>query len=318
MHMTCSVRFEHPLSRLIGVVGIAFATIVSLPAGARAQIPPSVVPFIDLKCYGITNSDGNPLPPLNLPLHLDQLNPLLRQIGFPAEDVTLLTPVQLCVPVAKNGMTPPDDALRFIQYIDLKCYNTIRRTPGTVTPALQLKHLNPALQDLPVEQVIIQAPEKLCVPVAKSNPDGSPAFPPADVLPSIRFIDQKCYPIVGPDGGPLPPVSVPLHLDHLNPVLTPDVAPSEDVIMQDPRQLCVPVAKNGMFPPTPDRPVIEQIDLKCYGIAGDPLRLSQRLFHLNPAFPATLPPENVLIQEPQQLCVPVQKQLSPPPVNHSR
>jgi hypothetical protein len=107
MHMTYSVRFEPTLPRLIGVVGIAFATVVSLPAGARAQIPPSVVPFIDLKCYGITNSDGNPLPPLNFPLIPNQLNPLLRQIGFPTEDVILLTPIQLCVPVEKQLSPPP-------------------------------------------------------------------------------------------------------------------------------------------------------------------------------------------------------------------
>jgi hypothetical protein len=95
-------------------------------------------------------------------------------------------------------------------------------------------------------------------------------------------------------------------------VLTPDVAPHEDVVMQDPTQLCVPVAKDGLRPPPPDLRVIEQIDLKCYGIQGDRMGLPQRLFHLNPRL-EQLPPENVVIQEPQQLCVPVQKQLSSPP-----
>lgn len=297
------------LSGPLHALGIALVSSLALPAAARAQIPPTVLPFIDLKCYGITNSDGTPLPPLNVPLHLDQLNPLLLQIGFPAEDVVLLSPTQLCVPVAKNGVIPPPDALRFIQYIDLKCYNTRRRQ----APVLQLRHLNPVLQNLPIEQVIVEATERLCVPVAKVNSDGTPAIPPPDVLPSVRFIDQKCYPIKGLDGRPLPPLGFPVHLDHLNPVLTPDIAPPEDVVMQEPTQLCVPVAKDGQFPPPTDLRVIEQIDLKCYGIQGDPLGLPQQLFHLNPRL-ETLPSESVLIQEPQQLCVPVQKQFSIPNV----
>ncbi len=79
--------------------------------------------------------------------------------------------------------------------------------------------------------------------------------------------------------------------------------------MQAPQQLCAPVKKNGMSPPPLDLRVIEQIDLKCYGIEGDPLGLPQKLFHLNPVFPSTIGPEDVLVQEPQQLCVPVAKSL---------
>lgn len=292
------------------MTGLALVALMALPRHASAQIPPDVLPFIDLKCYNITDPNGGPLPPLNIALHLDQLNPLLLQLGFPPEDDILLNPTQLCVPVAKNGVIPPDDALTFIKYIDLKCYNTRRRQ----SIQLQLNHSNPVLQNQPVEQVILQPQESLCVPVAKVNPDGTPAFPPPDVQQSVQFIDQKCYPIVGLDGGPLPALSFPLHLDHLNPVLTPDIAPPEDVLMQDPRRLCVPVKKNGQSPPAPDLRVIEQIDLKCYGLtdqAGNPLPplgLPQTLFHLDPVL-AGQPPESVLIQDPQQLCVPVSKQL---------
>src|SRR5262249_4946992 len=116
------------------------------------------------------------------------------------------------------------------------------------------------------------------------------------------------------DGGPLPQLNLPLNLEHLNPVLTTDIAPPEDVVVRDPQQLCVPIKKNNMPPPTPDRRVIEQIDLKCYGITdpdGNPLfslDLPQTLFHLNPVL-STLSPEQVLVREPQQLCVPVTKSL---------
>src|SRR5713101_7627881 len=132
-----------------------------------------------------------------------------------------------------------------LRYIDLKCYHMQADPPIPLNLPLVLTHQNPVLQDqLPpeqqIEQVIVLEPQKLCVAVAKANPDGTPAFPPPSVLPSVRFIDQKCYRIVGLDGGPLPPLNFPLHLDHLNPVLTPDVAPPEDVDMQDPQQLCVP------------------------------------------------------------------------------
>lgn len=315
-----SSRVESWMSRtrrsvLPRMLGLALLAVVALPRCASAQIPPTVLPFIDLKCYGLTDPDGNPLPPLLFQLVADHLNPLFVRLQLPRENVVMLDPVQLCVPVAKNGMNPPPDALKFIQYIDLKCYNVQADPPGLPNLPLVLLHQNPVLrQTLPPEQVVVQNAQKLCVPVAKANPDGSPALPPPDVLPSVQFIDQKCYAIVGPDGGPLPPVNFPLHLDHLNPVLTPDIAPPEDVAMQDPQQFCAPVKKNGQVPPDPQiLRVIEQIDLKCYGLTDqdgnplDPLGLPQTLFHLNPVL-RNQDPEKVLIQEPQQLCVPVSKQ----------
>jgi hypothetical protein len=42
----------------LAVLAIAMS---SIPA--QAQIPDTVIPFLDLKCYGITDPNGDPLPP---------------------------------------------------------------------------------------------------------------------------------------------------------------------------------------------------------------------------------------------------------------
>jgi len=49
----------------------------------------------------------------------------------------------------------------------------------------------------------------------------------------------------------VPSLDIPLHLDHLNPVFRQLQVPPEDVIVREPQQLGVPVAKNGLFPPSP-------------------------------------------------------------------
>ena len=285
----------------------------SIPA--RAQIPDSVIPFLDLKCYHITDPNGNPLPPLNIPLHLDHLNPLFQQLQVPPEDVIVLDPFQLCVPVAKNGLIPPPPAIDYIQWIDLACYNMQTDTTPLGIP-LVLRHLNPVLQQLGAqpEFVVVQDPQKVCVPVAKSLPTGAPVFPPPPILMSVQYIDQKGYGITDTAGNPLPPLGIPLHLDHLNRVLLDEGAPPEDVLTDVPQQLTVPVAKNGVFPPPPDLPVISMIDEKCYALLDPngnplpPLGLPQLLWQLNPVL-QNVPPTPVIIQEPQQLCVPVAKSL---------
>ena len=296
---------------LLGLTVLAMA-LSSTPA--QAQIPPEVVPFLDLKCYGITDPNGNPLPPINFPLHLDHLNPLFQQLQIPPEDVLLLDPFQLCVPVAKNGLIPPPPAIDYIKFIDLACYH-MQTDPTPLSLPLVLIHLNPVLQQFPPEFVVVEDPQKMCVPVAKSLPDGTPFLPPPGILMSIQFIDQKGYGILGTDGNPLPPLSFPIHLDHLNPLLQPPVAPPEDVIMDVPQQLTVPVAKNGILPPPPDFPVISMIDEKCYALLDPttggpppPIGVPQFLWQLNPVM-TTLAPTPVIIQEPQQLCVPVAKSL---------
>jgi hypothetical protein len=122
----------------------------------------------------------------------------------------------------------------------------------------------------------------------------------------IEFIDLKCYTITGD------PLNLPLHLDHLNPLFIQLGLAPEDVVVLDPQKLCVPVDKNGELPPPPLLEIIQYIDLKCYGIAGDPLVLPLHLDHENPVL-LRVPPEDVVVQEPQQLCVPVAKNGDRPP-----
>ncbi|HEX6862004.1 MAG TPA: hypothetical protein VF414_04260, partial [Thermoanaerobaculia bacterium] len=66
---------------------------------------------------------------------------------------------------------------------------------------------------------------------------------PAGVAQIIRYSDVLCYNL---DGLPL---DKQLKLTHLNPVLNAMGLPPEDVKVTDSTKLCVPVAKNGMFPP---------------------------------------------------------------------
>ena len=82
--------------------------------------------------------------------------------------------------------------------------------------------------------------------------------PPPPVTPTVEQIDLKCYAITNSDGFPLPPLGLPLVLSHLNPVLRqiPGVPPEEQVVVQEPQQLCVPVQKS--LPPPPSARVNSQ------------------------------------------------------------
>src|SRR5262249_13750017 len=120
--------------------------------------------------------------------------------------------------------------------------------------------------------------------------------------------DLKCYEIFGE------PLNLQLRLDHLNPVLVGLGVPPEVVTVLEPQQLCVPVAKNGDFPPPEVLSTVQFIDQKCYNIVGGPLGLGLHLDHLNPVLQALgAPPEDVILQQPQQLCVPVAKNGRFPP-----
>jgi len=193
----------------------------------------------------------------------------------------------------------------FVSNLDVRCYKIPDQPPLGV--GLRLDHLNPYFvsKGLPFEQVVLQEPQDLCVPVYKED-----QVPPPDVLPFIRFVDWKCYGISGP------PLDLPVHLDHLNPVIAKMFGPVDDVIVREPQQLCVPVAKNNTFPPPAVMNLVSWLDVKCYRVdsdrhlGGEPILLT----HLNPLF-AGLPPEVVKFvgPAPNQLCVPVAKNLSFPP-----
>jgi len=191
-------------------------------------------------------------------------------------------------------------ALRFISSLDLECFKTSPYTPPAT--AIVTRHINPVLTGLPVETVTLGLREQLCVPVAKNG-----VIPPADVLAFIKYVDLSCYRIGGIA------VNRPLTLTHLNPLLSG--IPPKNVTITAPQQLCVPVVKNGLFPPDEVRRLVSYIDLKCYGeVPPVPLNRGLTLSHLNPIL-GHLPSHNAVVTTNRQLCVPVQKNNLPFPID---
>lgn len=187
---------------------------------------------------------------------------------------------------------------RFVSNLDLECFRTAPYVPPTT--AIVTQHLNPVLADLPVETHVLGPREQLCVPVAKNN-----VLPPADVLPFIRFVDLACYRIQGVN------VNRALTLRHLNPQY--QTLPPKSVLISVPQQLCVPVVKNGVYPPAEVLMLVQYIDLKCYAEQPPvPLNIGVNLRHLNPVL-ANLAPHNAGITTNRQLCVPVRKNNQPIP-----
>ncbi|MBI1745661.1 MAG: hypothetical protein HYR55_03635 [Acidobacteria bacterium] len=185
-----------------------------------------------------------------------------------------------------------------IENIDLKCYR-IQDRP--LDRNLLLQHLNPVLIDRgwPEEPVVLFEAQQLCVPVAK---DGR--IPPERVLALIQWLDLKCYRIQGQ------PINESIFLSHLNPVLIERGWPDEEVIVTEPQQLCVPVAKDGQIPPPAALNLVQWIDLKAYGIIGPPPSPDEiiSLKHLNPVLQRRQwPDERVVVGEATQLMVPVAK-----------
>lgn len=198
-------------------------------------IPADTLPFIrfvDWKCYQIQG------PQLNVALQLNQLNPVIAGMFGPVLQVVVREPQQLCVPVAKNGQIPPPDVRRLVEQLDVKCYRIETNAPAF--GGIQLTHLNPLFVGIPPQatQFVGPNPIQLCVPVAKNN-----QFPPAEVFNHVRFSDVLCYRLQGP------PLNQNLNLQHLNPVLRNMGLPPENVPVTMTTKLCVPVAKNGQFPP---------------------------------------------------------------------
>jgi len=207
-----------------------------VPVAKNNAIPDaSVLPFarfVDLACYRI----DAPPPTTGVNLTLTHLNPVLRQMGVPVENVTLGKAQQLCVPVAKNNLIPPADVLRVVQHIDLKCYDV---APAyNLNRVLNIRHLNPLLANLPVENNYVTARQQLCVPVGKNNQQ----IPP-DVLNIIRWLDLEKFQVQAP----VLPSAVPLTLRHLNPLLVN--WPQSQVSLLQATSLLVPVAKNNVIPP---------------------------------------------------------------------
>jgi hypothetical protein len=277
------------------VAGTATAT--APVSQARALALPSPLEFVsnlDLECF---RTNAYQPPPLPGPLTLRHLNPELTQL--PGWTVNALGQRnQLCTPVAKNGNIPPKEVLEFIKYVDLACY---RIGGPTVNFPLVLSHLNPVLGHLPRKEVTMVAPEQLCLPVIKNN-----SVPPDEVLRLVRFIDLVCF-----RETPQVPMDEKLTLTQLNPVLAD--LPKADVLVNQNRQLCVPVRKNNQEIPDEVLRIVRWIDLEKYDITGPtPPAIGLTLRHINP-FMANWPQEPATIIGRHQLALPVAKNGSIPP-----
>lgn len=138
-----------------------------VPVAKNGEIPPpgivDFVRWVDLSCYRIEGGA------VNFPLTLSHLNPVVRKLGIQDAHVTMLSPEQLCVPVAKNGVLPPPEVLSFVRHIDLECYALRVLGIPTVPFPLTLGHLNPVLARLPSEEAVITEPAQLGLPVAKNG-----------------------------------------------------------------------------------------------------------------------------------------------------
>jgi hypothetical protein len=202
------------------------------PVAKNSVIPPSpalaFIQYTDLSCYAITGIN------VNFPVTLTQLNPVLA--GIPAQKVVMTVPEQLCVPVIKNGQAPPAAVLALVQYIDLKCYAV---QAASVNFPVTLTQLDPVLTGLPAQKVTLLSSVQLCVPVQKNN-----QAIPASVLNIARWVDLEKFTLTLSGSAP----SVSLTLNHINPLLVG--LPTENATLSGPLQLAVPVAKNGVIPPT--------------------------------------------------------------------
>ncbi len=203
-----------------------------VPVAKNNVLPPpevlAFVRFVDLSCYRITGTN------INRPLTLRHLNPQLANL--PARNVVLSIPQHLCVPVIKNGVTPPPEIFNLVRHIDLKCYLEQPQTP--MNRQLSLRHLNPVLANLPVHGVNVTYNRQLCVPVQKAGDNI-----PADVFNIVRWIDLEKFDIVTSTAAPV----VNLQLKHINPVL--GHLPPEPATIYYGTHLLLPVSKNGVNPP---------------------------------------------------------------------
>lgn len=266
------------------------------PSTAALPTPKEFVSGLDLECY------ETPGPALNLTVQLSHLNPVLVQLGLPAHAVIIRNLVETCVPVMKNGVPPPGNALPFIQHVDLACYRVEAAALATPVP-LTLHHLNPVLVDFARHGVKLVQPDSLCLPVMKNN-----VVPPAEVLSLVRYLDLECW---NTTFDPHPSFGLTLH--QLNPQLTS--IPRHDLgLVTDRRKLCVPVRKNNQVIPADVLNIIRWVDLERFlanpqvTVPAVPLVLG----HLNPLY-TTLPPVQVSLQRAFGLMVPVGKNGTSPP-----
>ncbi|HLX08153.1 MAG TPA: hypothetical protein VKY89_09875 [Thermoanaerobaculia bacterium] len=286
------------LACLVPLSALAAATAAA--AGPPPSPPPPPTPRrfvdnLDVRCYQLGE-----LPPLNLPLTLKHLDPVLEKLGLVRQEVVLGAPQQLCLPVFKNNTPPPPDTLPFLRYVDWSCYGI---TGEPVNLPVHVTQLNPLLAKLfgdgPVD-VLLLNPRQLCVPVMKSKVPP----PPLEVQHLVQFLDVECFAVKGTQSV----AGKTLLLNHLNPLFAGLPEEKAAFLGEGPTQLCVPVAKDGQVPPPDVLPYVESADVLCYAMGGKSLAAKVTLTQLDPVLVAKkVQPVTVTVGEPAKVCVPVAK-----------
>jgi len=219
------------------------------------------------------------------------MNKLIGRAALRALFLLALT----AVPATVRAQAPPT-VLDFVSFLDERCYQI--SGPSLGVPLL-LTHLNPVFRDLPAQNVLLGAPQQVCVPVQKDE-----LVPPKDVLPYLQYVDWACLGISGP------PLNVTVKIDQLNPVIAKLLGSTDVVTVLNPQQLCVPVSKNNEVLPADVQNLVQYLDVECFQvIAAKPVGGQiLKLTHLNPLL-TSLPLEVVTFNGPTatQLCTPVFK-----------
>lgn len=292
---------------VLGAIALGSSLASTAVASPAPEVELAALPFpgpnqfvsgLDLDCF------TTPGPPLNIPLTLSHLNPVLIALGLPVHQVFVRELQQTCVAVSKNNFPPQAAAAPFIRHVAFGCYR-VDATPLISGPSLRLKHLNPVLAGLPQHDLIMLRPEQVCLPMSLN---GAPI--PADVLRLVQFIDLECY---STDPFGIHP-SFSLTLRQLNPELV-GMAAHPLPLVSGPRQMCVPVAKNNQIPPADVHAIARWVDLEKFAASPTvpvaPFFVTLR--HLNPLL-LGLPPVGVTLQRAVALMVPVSKNGATPPL----
>lgn len=209
----------------------------------------------------------------------------------------------LLVPASAPQAQPQTQALPtpkdFVSGLDLECFAT--QGPA-LNFTLSLTHLNPVLValGLPTHTGIIRELTETCVPVMKNTTQ-----PSSTALPFIQHVDFACYRLESPALANPPTIN----LRHLNPVLS--ALPAHDVRMNQPDELCLPVMKNGVQPPSEVANLVRYLDLECWNVTPITAHPSfnVNLRQLNPQLTTAIPVHNMNLDPSglRKLCVPVRK-----------
>lgn len=120
--------------------------------------------YFDFACYGL----AEPTSEAQTRLRLTHLNPVIRALGLEDRRVEMQKAQQLCVPIAKGQQVVPPPVLDVLEWADFLKYDL--RLPEDPPPlSLNLTHLNPRFEGSQPFDVVLEAPVRLMVPVAKDG-----------------------------------------------------------------------------------------------------------------------------------------------------